>query len=391
MTNRRDFFKGAAIAGITAGTAFLSERRIAAAGDSVFKRMVYRDLGSTGYKTTEVGFGAMNTRDPELIEAAIDSGINYLDTANSYMNGVNEEIIGRIMKTKRDKVFLTTKVKYDNSNVDIKDMPKMIEESLKRLQTDHVDLLLLHICDKREQVLRPDLIKVLGDAREKGFTRFVGVSTHANQAEVLDAAVESKFWQAVLVGYSYFSPSNVTESIKKARLAGLAIIGMKNLLNTEKRPRVPYPDIRLDGDTRMTEKQALYKWVLNNPYIDTIIPGMTSFEQLEDDIALMSMKGFSTDFKEDIKLGYDSGRCRSVAGCTGCLDKCPKGVRVQDINRCLGYAFSYGDKELAMSNYMDIPRSGRLDVCDDCDVCHVKCVNGIDLIDNIHMAKALFG
>ena len=80
----------------------------------------------------------------------------------------------------------------------------MIETSLKRLQTDHVDLLLLHICDKREQVLRPDLIKIFGDAREKGYTRFVGVSTHANQAEVLNAAVEGNFWQAALVGYSYF-------------------------------------------------------------------------------------------------------------------------------------------------------------------------------------------
>jgi hypothetical protein len=65
--------------------------------------VVFRDLGSTGYKVGEVSMGCMNMRDPELVHAAIDSGINYLDTAYVYMNGQNEEIISRVMKTKRDK------------------------------------------------------------------------------------------------------------------------------------------------------------------------------------------------------------------------------------------------------------------------------------------------
>lgn len=63
--------------------------------------------------------------------------------------------------------------------------------------------------------------------RKKGMTRFIGVSTHKNQAEVVNAAVDSKFWEAVLVGYSYKSPSNATAALERARKAGLAVIAMK--------------------------------------------------------------------------------------------------------------------------------------------------------------------
>ncbi|GAF99403.1 unnamed protein product, partial [marine sediment metagenome] len=260
-------------------------RRIYSEETSEFNRIVYRDLGSTGYKVTEVGFGVMNTRDADLIIAAIDAGINYIDTAHSYMNGVNEEIIGTIMKTMRNKVFLTTKISWRNPQ----EMPKMIETSLKRLQTDYVDLLLLHSVRNEEQVLNDDFMKIFDNARRKGQTRFVGFSTHTFPSKILDATLKSNLWEAVLIAYNYMSPPEVSESIKKAREAGLAIIGMKNLLNIQSRPRKPLEDIRKDK-SKSTNQQALLKWVLNNRYVDTIIPGMTSFENLADDLAVMGMK-----------------------------------------------------------------------------------------------------
>ena len=84
-----------------------SPRRIYAEETSETNKIVYRKLGSTGFKVSEIGMGCMNMRDPELVTAAIDRGINYIDTAHGYMRGVNEEIIGTVMKTKRDKVNQT--------------------------------------------------------------------------------------------------------------------------------------------------------------------------------------------------------------------------------------------------------------------------------------------
>src|SRR5512135_3568745 len=106
-SNRRIFFKKAVSgSSIVAGLSLseLSKGRAQGQTSSSKTGMAYRNLGSTGYKVGEISMGCMNTRDPELVHAAIDSGINYIDTAYIYMNGQNEEIIGQVMKTRRDKV-----------------------------------------------------------------------------------------------------------------------------------------------------------------------------------------------------------------------------------------------------------------------------------------------
>ena len=393
-STRRDFLRKTAIGSVSVGaglaTSGLVPRRIFSEESSAFNRIAYRQLGSTGFKVSEIGFGCMNMGDAELVHAAIDRGINYIDTAHGYENGRNEEVVGRVMKTKRDKVFLTTKVSHRRP----KDMLNMMETSLKRLQTDHVDLMLLHVTNSRDQILNNDFIKMFDEAKKKGICRFVGVSTHSNQAEVLDAAVESRFWEAVLVGYNHFSPPAVGVSIEKARQAGLGIIGMKNLLNPATSPWKKLDDIRTgtEKEKGITAAQALIKWVLENQFVDTTIPGVTSFEQLNDNVAIMGMpmrfgeRRSLIRFSEALKGEY----CCGVAGCTGCKGQCPWGVEVNDINRCLMYAYSYGNVALARENYASLPESSRVDVCTNCDECSVKCVNGLDLTRNIKRAKELF-
>ena len=106
ISNRRDFLLKAAVSGssiaVGVGLSAFSPESVHTQTSSPKSRVVYRDLGSTGYRVSEISMGCMNMRDPELVHAAIDSGINYLDTAYVYMNGQNEEIIGQVMKTKRD-------------------------------------------------------------------------------------------------------------------------------------------------------------------------------------------------------------------------------------------------------------------------------------------------
>jgi len=403
-TTRRDFFKQVAIGSTVAG---LLPKRIHSEETSVSKKIVYRQLGSTGIKVSEIGFGAMNMRDPELVRVAIDNGINYIDTANAYMRGVNEEIIGSVMKSQRDKVFLTTKISGRIPG----NMSNMLETSLKRLQTDHVDLLLLHNIKSTEPILNEDMIKFFDNARKKGYTRYVGFSTHNFQGEFPQAAIKDKFWEAVLVVYNYFSPPEIGESIKKVREAGLAVIAMKSLLNMDYGPSSeslkasnkastlrpgqkdePIGDIREDKTSKVTPTQALLKWVLNNSYVDTVIPGMTSMEHVVEDIAVMGMKLSFNDkailrrFSENTKGRY----CQGLNGCEGCQDKCPYGMEIKEINRCLGYAYGYNNLELARENYRELPTSNRIDICSNCDECKVKCINGIPLTENVKKARNLF-
>ena len=253
----------------------------------------------------------MNTRDPELVKAGFDAGMNYFDTAHGYMNGVNEQVLGEVLKKfGRKKAYIATKVHCKGRNA--AEIRRMMELSLKRLQTDYVEILFLHMPEHGKEIMVEEHMKVFEKAKKDGLCRFIGVSTHKNQAETIDAAVDSKFWEAVLVGYNYQSPQNVTTAIKRARKAGLAVVAMKTQADGK-----GYPDHKMG---KISSQQAALKWVLQNEDVDTAIPGVTNFEQLAENVAVMGMKMSFFDRRtlyrhaESLKGKY----CRGVAGCTEC-------------------------------------------------------------------------
>jgi predicted aldo/keto reductase-like oxidoreductase len=247
-------------------------------------------------------------------------------------------------------------------------------------------------------LLNNDFMKVIDEARKKGMTRFIGVSTHENHAAVMDAAVESKLWQVVLVGYNYMSPPSVKAAIARTRKAGIGIVGMKNLLNPIDLATWNWEhirDIRTDKKAKITPTQALLKWVLDDPNVDTIVPGVTSYEQLAEDVAVMGMKMSFFDRRELSRyaesVDNDAGYCRGAAGCTGCQGQCPNCVAICELNRCVRYAYGYGDLGLARENYARLPVSSRVEACGECDECLVRCVHGLNLTETVRQARKLFG
>jgi len=384
-TNRRDFLKNVAAGGALMGSGLIpwscSNRRIVKKSPSG-NDVVYRKLGSTGFDVSEVGFGAMNTRNTELIHAAIDAGINYIDTAHGYMRGENERIVGRVMKTKRDRVFLVTKVHAREKTPT--EVRRMMEVSLERLGVDYVDCMFMHMPPSPREAFETYHPHVFEQAKKDGLCRFIGVSVHKNQTLTINEAAKNMIFDLILVSYNYKSPPELTEAIARARKKGIGIIAMKTQLKGK-----GYPDHDM-GD--ITINQAALKWVLQDPNVDTTIPGMTTFEQLTEDLGVMGMK---LTFRERNELekysaGLDGEYCHGVAGCTGCEGQCPYGVEISEINRCVGYAYGYGDIRLARENYEELPREWRVDVCGDCDECKVKCVHGLDLTRMVERAKALF-
>ncbi|MFC1561191.1 aldo/keto reductase, partial [Candidatus Latescibacterota bacterium] len=383
-SNRREFLKNAAVSGtaVSAGLAAagISSQRVFSEETSNKYELRFRELGSTGFKVTEIGFGAMNMRDPELVQAAVDAGINYIDTAHKYMNGVNEQVIGKVMMTKRDRVFLTTKV----ADEDIPGMTTNLETSLKRLNTDHVDLLLAHSLNTADLLTHEEILRHLEDAKRKGKTRFIGYSTHQLPDEYIDETLKADVYDAILVSYNYLSPPEVARNIKRAREAGIAIIAMKTQLKGKGNPDT--------SSDLQTPNQAALKWVLENEYVDTAIPGVTTFEQLNEDLKVMGMELSSRESHELRRYGESlKGKyCCGVLGCNGCKDRCPYGVAIHEVNRCLGYAFGYGDLRLAKENYAEIPAGYGINACSDCDECQVRCINGLNLTENMRRARSLF-
>lgn len=171
----------------------------AAFGAEVDKKtgMPTRLFGRTGKRISILAFGCgsrfLAYGDPdkagEVLNRALDQGITYVDTAFGYGNGKSEEWVGRAIKGRRDNLWLTTKLSKRNGD----EAMRQIEGGLKRLQTDHLDLIHAHALlgeDDLKQIEAPDgVLKVLYKLRDQKVTRAIGISCHANP-EVLKAALE---------------------------------------------------------------------------------------------------------------------------------------------------------------------------------------------------------
>jgi hypothetical protein len=269
-----------------------------------FQAMPTRAFGKTGYKTGILSLGGQATleiagREEEsekIIHRAIDLGINYIDTAASYGRGVSQLNIGRVMKTRRNEVWLSTKTHdrtYDGSM-------KLLEESLKNLQTDHLNLWQLHNVQTQEQVDQifsdTGAIKALEKAKSEGIVKNVGITGHFEPL-VLLRAIQRYPFDSILMALNaadvhYLSFKNYL--LPEAQKLGMAIIGMKvttrsRILSTwTPPPPEEQPDVRLRTSKPGTIniRQAL-SYNMSLPVSTTII-GVDSIAQLEENVKIAS-------------------------------------------------------------------------------------------------------
>ena len=378
--NRRDFLKAGmvGIPSIVFGGAALggAPKPTAPAGPFVFPAPVYRTLGRTGMKITVVSFGAMLTPEAEVLRIAFDNGVNYVDTARGYMGGRNEEIVGKALKGVRGKVFVATKTPSSSKE----DILRDVETSLKSLGTDYVDVLQLHSLKGRERAFLPETREALTRLKEQGKVRFFGVTTHTNQAEVLDAIAgdPDRFFDMALVGYNFNSGGEVSDAIARAAGAGIGIVAMKTQAG----------GYRTGAAKEVSPHQAALKWALRNPHVTAAIPGMRDLSELREDVAVMGMPFQAADERALRRYGaaiapYNCHLCGT------CEASCPKGVEISTVNRALMYAEGYGSRELARATYRSIPSTESASACLDCAICAARCANGLDIAAKMEKARRL--
>lgn len=185
--NRRQFLETVAV-GLVAAPAL---------GAAAETKLPTRMFGRTGIRVPILGFGSgsrflMYAEEDKALAAlnhAIDLGITYIDTAHAYGNGKSEERIGRVMATRRKEVTLATKIPGRKAD----EARRQIELSLKRLQTDHLDVLHIHNLRNSQDLAAieaPDgVLKALHEARDQKIARAIGITCHADPA-ALQAALE---------------------------------------------------------------------------------------------------------------------------------------------------------------------------------------------------------
>ncbi len=379
--NRRRFIKSGilGLAGTAAGGVFLKAAPKHSKQTMAEKeKFIYRTLGKTGIRLPIVSMGVMNADNPNLVAAALDSGIVLLDTAHGYQKGKNEEMIGSVIKgRKRDSYVLATKVAYAKDrktglyppDKNVQSFEDEFNISLGRLGLDYVDVLNIHGVSVRETVLFEPALKFLEKAKKEGKARFVGFSTHRNEHEMLDAALECGIYDVVLTAYNFRQQNNkeIGEAMARAAKAGMGIMAMKTQAGV-------YWDKERQEPINM---KAALKWALQNENVHTAIPGFTAFDQLELDLTVMGDLTLTPEEKADLRLeegqGYAGLYCQQ---CGTCQEQCPSDVDVPALMRSYMYAYGYKNLSLARSTIVDL---GSCLPCSDCSSCSVVCPNGFDV------------
>jgi predicted aldo/keto reductase-like oxidoreductase len=370
--NRRNFLRisGAGVAG-TMMVGSVNTSAIIPESSRVIKpsKIIYRTLGRTGIKVPVISLGAMRTDNSGLMKAALDSGIIHFDTAQSYQQGRNEEMLGSFLKEyKRDNFTIATKVKVPRSETTKEAFLATIDESLKRLQVNYVDILYYHAVDKKEVVLNPEFIGLMEEAKKSGKVKFIGVSVHRNMAEVINACVEAKIYDVVLTSYNVkmADQPEMTDALIAGGKAGIGFIAMKTMMGG-------YWDKQR---TKKVNAKAALKWVLQNENIHTTIPGITSFEQLEESLSVMEDLTLTEKEREDLK-GDGTTAGLFCIGCEQCVAQCPNHVPIPDIMRSYMYAYGYRDLKHAREVMDNL--SGTDKSCSFCSTCNVVCRQGFDI------------
>lgn len=200
--------------------------------------MKYRVLGRTGLRVSEVGFGAWaiggtsygTTKDEESLEAlatAWEHGVNFFDTADTYGNGHSEELIGKFLKEKRDQAVIATKAGWDfyhggvKKNFDPDYIQFACDQSLKRLQTDRIDLYQLHN-PTLEMIERGEIFQVLDELKSAGKIRFYGVSIYV-PPEAL-AVIRSGKPDTLQLIFNLIDQRQAAEVFPEAEAKGIGII-----------------------------------------------------------------------------------------------------------------------------------------------------------------------
>jgi hypothetical protein len=378
VMGRRDFLK-TTMTGL-GGFAYLSAN-LTRPPDAPDKFEGTRVLGRTGIRVPIVSMGVMNTDNPQLVRAALDAGYVFLDTAQGYQRGTNESMLGEILKDRpRNSFFIATKASLPKDQTTGGYGPdateeaytKKIDTSLKSLGLDYIDIYHHHGTWTRGATLHGPILSALQKAKQAGKIRWIGVSTHRNEPEVVEAATDSKVYDIALAAYNFRQQhaAEVQKAIAKAAGAGLGIVGMKSMGGNR---GGAYASTQIDA-------RACIKWVLQDPHVATVICGFTTFDQMTLDLAILKDLTLTASEREQLrKASLTAGLyCQ---GCGACMGQCRQALPIPDLMRAHMYLYGYRNLVAAQDLVLSLvlPTS----VCGDCGACPVVCTNRWNVSERI--------
>jgi predicted aldo/keto reductase-like oxidoreductase len=347
------------------------------------KAVLQRTLGKTGLKLPVVSMGVMNANNPELLKQAYEAGVRLFDTAQGYQQGRNEKMIGDVVSQMgiRDKVIIQTKVPFPRvATGEIK--ARFLADfagCLERLQTKYADIILVHN-PSVDQMNNAEVVTALKELKQQKAARFIGVSTHANQAAVLKSAAETGIYEVVLASYNVTmaADADLLGAIKAAASKGVGVIAMKT--QTAGRAKA----------LSVLNQTAMLKWVMQHPEIATSIPGFTNADQLAESFSVASGIDYTAEEKSWLADKNVQAALDFCQQCGTCVPTCPRGVDIPTLMRAHMYAANYANFEHARATFDEIPAQASLGSCAGCTTCSARCANNVRIGERVADLKTMY-
>jgi len=426
--NRRRFLKESTAVMIGAGMATKTGRASARSQDASArpKIMEYRVLGRTGFKVSDIAAGYF--ADDGVLRAALDAGMNYIDTAEQYPG--HHRVVAKAIKGRnRKSVFVTTKLEV------LKDTTKAgflkrTRKCLEDLETDYIDCMMMHMPEKAEILKTEGFHEAMKELKAEGRVRFVGVSNHGSfwfrdpeetMEKVLLAAAEDGRFDVFLMAYNFLKMDEAERVLEVCREKKIGTAIMKStpvaiyyslktrIEQLEKEKKEVHP-LYAEGLKRYKDKvdraeefikkynlqnqeeiqDAAVRFVLGNPNVGTVCSIPKTYDELDRFVRLSGTR--LSDVEKNNLAAYREGcgelYCRHACG--RCEPACPKGVPVNTIMRFYQYFAGKRLEKEAIVNYAGIPGS-RADVCAGCPGhCETACpynvpIQGMLLLAHNHL------
>ncbi|HCZ06924.1 MAG: uncharacterized protein PWP37_1627 [Thermotogota bacterium] len=377
--------------------------------------MQYRDFGKTGVKTSLLGFGAMRLptlggdealidedKAIEMIRYAIDHGVNYVDTAYPYHRGNSEKLVGKALKEGyRNKVFLATKSpvwlveKHE-------DFEKFLDEQLQKLETDHVDMYLMHALNKKnwEKIKSLEFFKFFEEAKKKGKIRFAGFSFHDKYSvfkEIIDGYEKWDFCQ-IQLNYMDVDYQAGLRGLKYAASRGLAVVIMEPLKGG-KLARLPERVMKVlnKNGKGWSAVEWSFRWLGNLPEVSVVLSGMSTMEQVKENIEIMGRVTPWNLSEEDLELIREAKKTLesfAVINCTECgyCMPCPSGVNIPGNFKLYNETVMFEDWEGGRGGYRWF-ESQKISAsfCTECGECLSKCPQNLNIPELLKKVKIELG
>jgi len=337
----------------------------------------YRRLGRTNVMVSDISFGSGSIDDLEVARRALERGVNYFDTAPDYAETGSERLLGEVLRERRERVFLATKFCVADGHLpDDTPVPKIIdavEASLRRLQTDYVDLIHIHACDRLDRLMAPNIHEAFDRLKEQGKVRFLGVSSHApNLEEVANTAVDSGRFDVMMLAYNFGMWERLGPILDKARANDVGVVAMKTLRGAR------HKDLTDFRDDASSYSQAAFRWVLSNPSVSCLVISFSKLQHVDEYLHASGTALTPSDVELLRRYEKLTAADYCMPHCGDCLRTCRRGLPINDILRYRMYFRDYGWEKEGMRLYAALALDGR--ACADCTApCTGACPAGIPI------------